>query len=236
MLTSIPMGFYFDSYYLYLILPALLLSLLSQFYVKKTFSRYSQVGSLRGISAEQAARNILDTNGCGDVRLETVAGELTDHYDPKSRTLRLSQSTSGSASVAALGVAAHEAGHAIQHAEGYLPNRIRSAISPAAGIGSSFGPYLALFGILLGIPALVDIGILLFSAAVLFYLVTLPVEFNASRRAIAILGQSGILGTEELQGAKKVLTAAALTYVASTLMAFASLLRLILLSRGNRRR
>ena len=235
-MTAVPMGFYFDTYYLYLILPAFLLSLLSQFYVKKTFSHYSQVASQRGITADQAARGILDDNGCADVQMETVSGNLTDHYDPKSRALRLSQTTSGSSSVAALGVAAHEAGHAIQHAVGYLPNRIRSAITPVAGIGSSFGPYMALFGILLGLPALVDIGILLFSAAVLFYLVTLPVEFNASRRALAILGQTGILDTAELPGARKVLNAAALTYVASTLMAFASLLRLILLSRGNRRR
>lgn len=235
-LSALPMGFYIDPYFFYLIVPALLLSLLSQMFVKSTFARYSQVNASSGITAEQAARRILDLNGCSNVAIETVAGNLTDNYDPRTGVLHLSQTTYSSTSVAALGVAAHEAGHAVQHANGYLPNRIRSAMVPVAGIGSSAGPFLAFFGIILSIPILTQIGILLFSAAVLFYVVTLPVEFNASKRAIEILGQTGMLAPEELRGARRVLTAAAMTYVASTLMAFASLLRLILLSRGNRRR
>ncbi len=236
MLMSSGSALYFDTSFLYLVLPAFILSLAAQFYVRSVFKRYSAMASVQRIPAEQVARDLLDRNGCAEVRMETVAGDLTDHYDPRNRVLRLSQTTSGSSSVAAIGVAAHEAGHAIQHETGFLPNRIRSLVAPVAGIGSTFGPYLALFGILLSLPILTEIGILLFSAAVVFYFVTLPVEINASRRAITALSETGMLTPEEIPAARKVLRAAALTYVASALVSFMTLLRLILLSRGNRRR
>jgi uncharacterized protein len=167
-----------------------------------------------------------------DIRIEQVAGQLTDHYDPRSRTLRLSQSTFSSPSIAAIGVAAHEAGHAVQHAEGYLPNKLRSLLVPVAQIGSSFGPYLVIFGLLLSMTALFNIGIVLYAGAVLFYLITLPVEINASTRAIRVLDEQNLLTDDELGGARKVLRAAAMTYIASALVAFASLLRFLLLARG----
>lgn len=236
MLVSSGAAFYIDTSYLLLVLPAFLLSLAAQFYVRSVFKRYGAMPSIHRYSAEQVARDLLDRNGCGEVRMETVPGDLTDHYDPRSRVLRLSQTTSGSSSVAAIGVAAHEAGHAIQHETGYVPNRIRAFVAPVAGIGSTVGPYLAMFGIFLSLPILAEAGILLFSAAVAFYFVTLPVEINASRRAIAALSETGILTPGEIPAARKVLRAAALTYVASALVSFMTLLRLILLSRGNRRR
>lgn len=229
-------GFYFDSTYLLLVLPAFLLSLVSQSYVRNTLRKYQALPSSRGITADAAARLLLDQNGCRDVRIERVAGEWTDHFDPRGSVLRLSQTSSGSASVAAVGVAAHEAGHAMQQATGYFPNRIRAAIVPVAGLGSTAGPYLALFGILLSFPVLIEIGIVLYAAAVLFYFVTLPVELNASRRAIAALQETNLLLPDEIPAARRVLRAAAFTYVASALVSFLSLLRLILLSRGNRRR
>ena len=222
-----------DIWYLVLIVPALLLSLVAQAGVKGTFSKYSQIPARSGYTGQSAARRILNQHGLSDVRVERTPGQLTDHYDPRSRVLRLSESTCDSPSIAAIGVAAHEAGHAVQHHEGFLANKIRSALVPVAQIGSSFGPYLALFGLVLGFPFLVDIGILLFAGAVVFYLVTLPVEFDASRRAIRVLEDQGMLTDDELAGARKVLRAAAMTYIASTLMAFASLARLILLSRGS---
>ncbi|HBP38412.1 MAG TPA: peptidase [Clostridiales bacterium] len=221
-----------DTWYLVLVIPALLLSLGAQALVKGTFSKYSQIGARGGFSGQAAARRILNQNGLTGIPIERTSGQLTDHYDPRGQVLRLSESTYDSTSIAAIGVAAHEAGHAIQHDEGYLPNRLRGLLTPVAQIGSSFGPYLAIFGILLSIPILTSVGIFLYAGAVLFYLITLPVEFNASHRAIRVLEDQGLLTDEELGGAKKVLRAAALTYVASTLVAFASLLRLILLSRG----
>ncbi len=229
-------GFYFDTTYMLLMLPAFLLSLIAQFYVRSTLRKYHPLPASRGITADQAARLLLDRNGCQAVRMEIAAGEWTDHFDPRNSVLRLSQTSSGSASVASIGVAAHEAGHAMQHATGYLPNRIRSAIVPVAGLGSTAGPYLALFGIIFHLPILIEIGILLYSAAVLFYLVTLPVEINASRRAIAALAETNLLLPAEIPAAKRVLRAAAWTYVAAALVSFMSLLRLILLSRGNKRR
>ena len=227
---------YIDSTYLLLIVPVFVLSLVAQFYVRRMYTKFSQVRSARGITAEDAARRILDRNGCSTVTIEAVAGTLSDHFDPRTGTLRLSEATRTSSSVAAIGVAAHEAGHAIQHTERYLPNVLRAALVPAARIGSTIGPYIALAGIILTLPILLDIGIVLFAAALLFYLVTLPVELNASRRAMVQLEQNGILGSSELTGARRVLTAAALTYIASALVAFASLTRMILLSRGMRRR
>lgn len=233
---NVPIGYGIDYYYLVLILPALALSLFAQFKVKSTFAHYSQVASRSGLSGEMAARQILDRNGLFAVRVEKTPGQLTDHFDPRTNVLRLSDSTYANRSIAAIGVAAHEAGHAIQHEEGYMPNKLRSALVPLANIGSTAGPYLSLFGIILSMQFLMNIGIILFAFAVLFYIITLPVEFNASRRAIRVLEEQGMMTEDEIRGAKKVLSAAALTYIASALMAFASMMRLILLSRNRNRR
>ncbi len=225
--------FYFDIWYLYLILPAALLAMYAQVKINSTYSKYSKVASRRGVTGAEVARRILDQNGLQSVQIGHVAGNLTDHYDPRTQVVNLSDSVYNSTSVAAIGVAAHETGHAVQHAVGYAPIRIRNAIVPVVNIGSTLSIPLFLLGFLFSIGILADIGILLFSFAVLFQLVTLPVEFNASRRAIATLESGYILEDEELGGAKKVLGAAAMTYVASAAMALAQLLRLILI-RGDR--
>mgnify|MGYP000983189128 CR=1 FL=1 len=222
---------YFDQYYMILIVPTLILSLIAQIMVKSTFARYSKVEPRRRITGAEAAGILLRTNGISDVSIEPVGGSLTDHYNPSKKTLALSEPVYGESTIAAIGVAAHETGHAIQHARGYGPLALRSLLVPMAGIGSSLGPYIAIAGIFFSLPWLLNLGILLFSVAVLFYVVTLPVEFNASSRAIAILRSNAVLSDEELAGVRKVLTAAAMTYVASALTAIASLLRLILLSR-----
>ncbi|HOT61579.1 MAG TPA: zinc metallopeptidase [Treponemataceae bacterium] len=214
-----------------LIVPTLILSLIAQIMVKSTFARYSKVEPRRRITGAEAAGILLRTNGISDVSIEPVGGSLTDHYNPSKKTLALSEPVYGESTIAAIGVAAHETGHAIQHARGYGPLALRSLLVPMAGIGSSLGPYIAIAGIFFSLPWLLNLGILLFSVAVLFYVVTLPVEFNASSRAIAILRSNAVLSDEELAGVRKVLTAAAMTYVASALTAIASLLRLILLSR-----
>jgi uncharacterized protein len=221
-----------DKWYLILVIPAFLLSLVAQAAVKGTFNKYSRLEAHAGHTGQTAARRILDHYGLNDIRIEQVAGQLTDHYDPRSRTLRLSQSTFNSTSIAAIGVAAHEAGHAVQHDEGYMPNKLRSLLVPVAQIGSSFGPYLVILGLMLSMTALFNVGIVLYAGAVLFYLVTLPVELNASTRAIRVLDEQNLLTDEELGGARKVLRAAAMTYIASALVAFASLLRFFLLARG----
>jgi Zn-dependent membrane protease YugP len=226
---------YFDYYYLILVVPTILLSLFAQITVKSTFSKYSQIRCSRNITGTDAASYLLKVNGISDVRIEGVAGSLTDHYDPGSKVLRLSQPVYAQPTIAAVGVAAHETGHAIQHATSYAPLVLRSALVPVANIGSSAGPVLAIAGIFLSFPLLINLGIILFGAAVLFYVITLPVEFNASARAIAILRKNKVLTDAELQGVKKVLTAAALTYVASALTALMSLLRLVLISRNRRR-
>lgn len=222
---------YFDQYYMILIVPTLILSLIAQIMVKSTFARYSKVEPRRRITGAEAAGILLRTNVISDVSIEPVGGSLTDHYNPSKKTLALSEPVYGESTIAAIGVAAHETGHAIQHARGYGPLALRSLLVPMAGIGSSLGPYIAIAGIFFSLPWLLNLGILLFSVAVLFYVVTLPVEFNASSRAIAILRSNAVLSDEELAGVRKVLTAAAMTYVASALTAIASLLRLILLSR-----
>lgn len=230
--SSLGMFYGLGAWYLVLVIPALLLSMIAQAAVKGTFSKYSKLGARSGYSGQSAARRILNQYGLSHIQIERTVGQLTDHYDPRSQILRLSESTFDSTSIAAIGVAAHEAGHAVQHDEGYLPNRIRGLLVPVAQIGSSFGPYLALFGIIMSLPLLINAGIFLFAGAVLFYLITLPVEFNASTRAIRVLEEQGLLTEEELNGARKVLRAAAMTYIASTLVAFASLMRLLLLARG----
>jgi uncharacterized protein len=232
----------FDIYYLILVVPTLLLSLWAQLMVKSTFAKYSKVPCSKGITGTDAAVLLLRTNNINDVKVEPVGGSLTDHYSPSDKKLRLSQPVYGSTSIAAVGVAAHEAGHAIQHATHWSPLGLRSTLVPVANIGSKLGPWLAIIGLgisssasLSGIGSiLLTIGIILFSGAVLFYVITLPVEFNASHRAITVLRANNVLNEKELNGVKKVLTAAALTYVASALTAIASLLRFLLLARRRR--
>ncbi|MDR2923281.1 MAG: zinc metallopeptidase [Treponema sp.] len=226
---------YFDYYYLILVVPTIILSLVAQIMVKSTFAKYSKVPCSKRITGQDSAALLLRANNIRDVQIESVQGSLTDHYDPSSKVLRLSQPVYGQNSIAAVGVAAHETGHAIQHARGYGPLALRSTLVPVANIGSMIGPYIAMAGLFLSMPLLLNIGIILFGGAVLFYVITLPVEFNASARAIAILRANNVLTKDELNGVKKVLTAAAMTYVASALTALMSLLRLILLSRSRRR-
>ncbi|MDR1900908.1 MAG: zinc metallopeptidase [Treponema sp.] len=225
----------FDYYYLVLVVPALILSLIAQILVKSTFAKYSKIPNSRQMPGRAAAAYLMKANNITGVAIEPVGGSLTDHYDPAHKVLRLSQPVYDQTSIAAVGVAAHETGHAIQHARSYGPLILRGALVPAANIGSSIGPWLAVAGLVLSFPMLINAGIILFGAAVLFYVITLPVEFNASARAIAVLRSNDILTPEELRGVKKVLSAAALTYVASALTALMSFLRLILISRGRRR-
>lgn len=225
---------FIDKWYIILVVPALLLGLYAQSRVNSTFRRYARVQNVRGLTGAQAARQILDSYGLQQVRVEAVAGELTDHYDPRAGAVFLSQSVYGSASVAAVGVAAHETGHAIQHAEHYAPLQVRSAIIPVTQLGSTLSPVLICLGLLFSWAPLVQAGILLFALVAVFQLVTLPVEYNASHRALAILDGCGMLTGDELDGAGRVLNAAALTYVAALVTTLAQLLRLILLF-GNRR-
>ena len=213
-----------------LVLIAFALSLFASFGVKHTYSKYEKIRSTRGYTAADVARAILDRNGLQHIRIERVGGNLTDHFDPRTNVVRLSDSTFSSSSVAAIGVAAHECGHAIQHATGYAPIKIRNSIVPVVNIGSTISMPLFIIGLFLGHYGLSLAGVLLFSLVLVFQLITLPVEFNASTRAIKILDGGNMLFDEELTGAKKVLTAAALTYVATALQ----LLRLLLIL--NRRR
>ena len=226
--------YYYDPSYL-LLIPGLLLALYAQFKVSATFARWKQVPSRSGLTGAQVARRILDQNGCADVDIEPVAGSLMDHYDPENGVLRLSQEVYGSRSIAALGVAAHEAGHAIQDAQDYAPMRIRASLVPVANIGSGLAIPLFMLGLLMSWEPLTKIGILCFALAVLFYVVTLPVEFNASKRAVAVLS-SGYMPDDEVCGVRSMLSAAALTYVAAALQAVLQLLRLVLLANSRRRR
>lgn len=228
------MFIFYDWTYM-IVLPALILTLIAQAAVNGTYARYSRVLSRKGITATQLAQTLLHSEGIDDVAVERVRGRLTDHYDPNAMVLRLSDSTANSASVAALGVAAHECGHVLQHRDGYGPLMLRTAAVPVVNIGSNLAWPLFLVGLLLSWEPLVNIGIVLFSLAVVFALITLPVEFNASRRAIAALSNGGYLDEEELTGARKVLNAAALTYVAAAATAILQLLRLLVIA-GNRRR
>lgn len=226
---------YFDKYYLILVIPTVIIALWAQFNVKSTFTKYSNKLSMRNVSGYDVARQILDSNGLSHVRVEQVAGKLTDHYDPKSNVIRLSESVFSKTSVAAIGVAAHEAGHAVQYSVGYVPIKIRAALIPVTQLGSTLALPLAMLGLFMGMDLLVNIGIILFTAVVVFQLITLPVEFNASNRAIKTIETQNILDMSEISGAKKVLGAAALTYVAALISSLANLLRLILLSRRNDR-
>lgn len=236
-----------DYTYIIYVLPAVILSMAAQFMVKSTFSSYNRIASKKGLTGAQAAALLLRTAGITDVKITHIAGSLTDNYNPSNKTLSLSESTYSSRSIAAVGVAAHETGHAIQHKAGYGPLVLRGSLVPAANIGSRFGPMMAMLGIIFGMSAqsaesfvlwdmITKIGLILFGAAVFFYLVTLPVEFNASHRALDILRDTGSLDKEELAGARKVLQAAAMTYVASALTAIGNLVRLIVLSGSRRRR
>lgn len=229
-----PFYYYFDPTYILVIIGAVI-CLLASARVKSTFRKYNRVRSMSGMTGAQAAERILQAAGIYDVSVQHVSGELTDHYDPRNKVLRLSDSTYASPSVAAVGVAAHECGHAIQHQKSYAPLSIRSAIVPVANFGSAIAWPLIIIGMFITSNTgtlLINIGILCFSLAVLFQLVTLPVEFNASSRAIRILGDTGILDSQELKSTRKVLGAAALTYVAGAAAAILQLLRLLLLFGG----
>lgn len=223
---------FYDSTFIILI-PAMIISFWAQTKISTTFNKYSKVRSFNGYNGAQVARMLLDGSGLYDVPIEMVAGKLSDHYDPTNRVLRLSEEVYSSTSVASIGVAAHEVGHAIQHKNSYKPLIIRNSIVPVVNISSSFSWILFFIGILVGIRPLVQIGILLFSAVVLFQLITLPVEFDASNRALRILKDRSILYEDEVSGARKVLDAAAMTYVAATLMAISQLIRLIAISNRN---
>ncbi len=222
--------------YIVLVVPMLIVSLWAQIKVKTTYQKYSTVYSRSGMTAEVAVRKILDSNGLFNVGITRVPGELTDHYDPRTNTIALSDSVYGSSSVAAIGVAAHEAGHAIQHAVGYGPIKLRTALVPVTNIGSRLAMPLFIIGLLLANQALAYAGIILFSLTVVFQLVTLPTEFDASHRAVKALGGYGYMNDDELKGTKKVLSAAAMTYLAALFVALASLLRLLIIVGGGRRR
>ncbi len=230
------MGWFFiDYWYIVLVLPAIILALVAQIKVKTTYSKYSQVRNDRGYSAAQVARMILDKNGLYDVKIERVHGDLTDHFDPRTNVVRLSDSVHDSASVAAIGVAAHEVGHAVQHAESYAPMKLRAAIIPVTNFGAGLSPIMILLGAVMGLYPLIWLGIVLYSLMAVFQLVTLPVEFNASARALRTLDRDAILSRDEVGSAKKVLSAAAMTYVAALIVSLANILRLLLIF-GNGRR
>ncbi|MEA4831465.1 MAG: zinc metallopeptidase [Oscillospiraceae bacterium] len=222
-------------FYIILILPALIFSVWASFNVNHTFNKYSKISNSRGITAENAVYAVLDNNHIGGISLERINGNLTDHYDPAKNTIRLSQNVSGSTSISAIGVAAHEAGHAVQYGTGYSLIKLRTMIIPVCQFGSNAAMPLVFIGLFFSIPVFVDLGILFFGAAVVFQLVTLPVEFNASHRAVTALRETGTLTGTELIGAEKVLKAAALTYVAALAVALLNFLRLLSLA-GRRRR
>ncbi len=228
--------YYTDSAYLLLVLPAFIFSLWAQHKVKSTYARYAKVRGSRGLTGAETARRILDLNGLRDVQIEHVRGNLTDHYDPRGRVVRLSDSVYNSQSIAAVGIAAHEVGHAVQHARAYGPLKLRNAIIPVTNIGSTLSIPMIFIGLALDVFSLSLLGVILFGTVAVFQLITLPVEFNASRRAIATLEQQDILYGDELKGTKKVLSAAALTYVAALAVALAQLLRFLPLVLGGRRR
>jgi len=224
----------FDPMFLVLVVPAMIFSMWAQHQVSSSFKKYSQQQTSKRLTGAQAARAVLNDAGITNVQIERVQGHLTDHFDPRTNVIRLSTSVHDSTSVAAVGVAAHEAGHAIQYANKYAPMRLRAAIIPVTNIGSKLAMPLVLIGLLADMTGLINIGILLFTTVVLFQLVTLPVEFNASSRAIKTLDSSALLARDEVPAARKVLTAAALTYVGALAVSLAQLLRLVLLSRRRR--
>lgn len=223
-----------------LLIPAIILAMWAQFKVSSTFNKYSQIASVRGLTGADAARQILDRNGLSSVRVQRVAGNLTDHFDPRTSVVNLSDATYASSSIGAIGVAAHECGHAVQHATGYGPIRVRNAIVPVVSFCSKAAMPIILIGFILSAfggfaPVIIKIGIILYAATVAFQIITLPVEFNASSRALKTLESYSMLNSEEIKGARKVLSAAAMTYVAAAFSAIMMLLRLILLSNNRRR-
>ena len=228
--------YYFDYTYFLFMIPALIVSLYAQFKVNSTFTKYSKIQNSNGLTGAEAAHKVLTKNNVAGVSVEHIHGDLNDHFDPRTNVIKLSDSVHSSTSVAAVGVAAHEAGHAVQYARSYMPMRLRSALVPVTNIGSALSMPLIFIGLMLPVQYdyIVKLGIALFSLAVLFQLVTLPVEFDASRRAIATLENNRILRGEELAGARKVLTAAAMTYLAATFSSVMSLLRLLLIAGGRR--
>lgn len=233
--------YYFDWTYVYLVLPCVILAMWASANVNSTFKRYSSQHSRRGLTGAQAAQRVLSANGVQGVRIEQVSGNLTDHYDPRTNVIRLSDDVYGSTSTAAIGVACHEAGHAVQYAQNYGPIKLRAAIIPVTNFGSKLAMPLILLGLLFSgsgqfSDTIVYLGIACFGLSVVFQLVTLPVEFNASNRALRAIESGQLLTEEELTGARKTLRAAALTYVAATAVALAQLLRLLTLFGGNRRR
>ncbi len=223
-----------DPLYLYLVLPAILLALFAQIKVKSTFSKYSQY--LCNYSGAEAAKRVLEANGVYDVKIERVSGSLTDHYDPKTNIIRLSDTVYDARNISAVGVAAHEAGHAVQYAKGYSPIKIRTAIYPICNIGSQLSMPLLLMGLIFNFSFLMNLGIIFFGVALVFQLVTLPVEFNASSRALGAIKDSNILlDDSEVKGARKVLSAAALTYIAAFLVSLTQLLRFLIIANRRRR-
>lgn len=228
--------FYFDPLYLIIAMPALLLGLYAQFKVQSTFNKYLRVPNARGVTGVKAAEVLLSSNGLGHIGIEGTRGSLTDHYDPRGKVMRLSRPVATTASLGGVAVVAHEVGHAVQDATGYEPMRVRSAIVPVVTIGSWLGPLLFFAGFLLSIPQLAVVGVVAFAGTALFSLVTLPVELNASKRAIAMLESTGLVTMDEIPAARQVLNAAALTYVAALMQALSTLLYYVLLLSGVRRR
>lgn len=227
---------YFNPFWLIFALPGLILGIWAQSRVKGAFNKYSKVRTARGITGAEVARTLLDGQGLYDVQIEEVKGRLSDHYDPRTRVLRLSPEVYRTPSVAAAGIAAHEMGHAMQHANHYFPLQIRSAIVPVAQFGSTLAPWLFIIGFLFQFTALAWVGLILFGGALLFTLVTLPVEFDASKRAKRLLTTNGVLIGDEIQGVNKVLDAAALTYVAAAVAAIGQFVYYLVLLTGGRRR
>lgn len=225
---------WYDYYYLILVVPALIISGIAQWKVKSTYAKMSHFLNSRGLSGAEAAAKVLSYYGITNVQIHQTQGRLSDHYDPRSNVIRLSPEVFSGRTIASVGIACHEAGHAAQHAQNYAPIKVRNAILPVANIGSSLGFAIAIFGYFLGFGMLIDIGIILFASVTVFQLVTLPIEFNASKRALSVITETGMLDEIETGKAKQVLSAAAMTYVAALLVSIMSLLRLILRTRNRR--
>lgn len=228
-------GLYFDPLY-FLVIIMFVLALLAQWRVKRTYSKYSRVVSSRGLTAERAVQMVLNHYGVTGVQITRIRGHLTDNFNPSTNIISLSESVYGSTSIAAIGVACHEAGHAVQHAVGYVPIKLRNSVVPACNIGSALGLPIAFVGLFIGSQTLVNIGLILYGIIALFQLLTLPVELNASRRALAVMRDADILSDDERRGARKVLTAAAMTYVVALATALVNLLRMIVIFGGFRGR
>ena len=225
---------FIDSYYVLLVLPAIILSIIAQSSVRSAYNKYAEVYSRKGITGAETARQILNSSGANDVRVEVTEGTLTDHYDPRENVIRLSKEVRDSTSISAVGIAAHEAGHAVQYADEYGPIKIRTAIIPITQFGASITTPLILMGIVFSLPLLINLGLIFFAVAILFQVITLPVEFNASKRAVHALESNNLLEYEEVDMTKKVLRAAALTYLAALAVSLAQFTRLLMLGRRRR--